>query len=172
VTRIAALALLIPALALGSGGCGSGGGDSSTGAGGTDSTAAATTAHYAAGLDLRRQLANAFDAGLYRLAVMSQPPDGASDLGQSLPTGLVRSVSCGRAGTPEGTERTEIARCKVAWQTVAGEPRTTAYVVRLFPSGCLAAGATPALPQHRDSTIKSFSEHPLNALVSVAKECS
>ena len=171
MTRIAALALLIPALALGLGGCGSGGGDASTGADG-GATAAAGPAHYAAGLDLRRQLANAFDAGLYRLAVMSQPRDGATDLGQSLPTGLLRTVSCDRPGTPEGTERTEITRCAVAWTTVDGAPRTTRYVVRLFPSGCLAAGATPSLPQHRDSTIKSFSEHPLNALVSVAKECS
>jgi len=170
VTRIAAAALLILALALGSGGCGSGGGDSSTGAGG--GAVAAVPAHYAAGLDLRRQLANAFDAGLYRLAVMSQPPDGATDLGQALPTGLLRGVTCGRPGSPEGAERTEMASCTVAWKTAAGAPRTTRYVVRLFPTGCLAAGATPPLPQRHDNTIKTFSEHPLNALVSVAKECS
>ena len=170
--RIAALSLLIPALALGSGGCGSGEGESSTGAGGGDAQAGALAAHYVSGLDLRRQLSNAFDAGLYRLAVMSQPRDSATDLGQSLPTGLVRTVSCGRAGAPRGSERTELARCTVAWKTVAGAGRRTSYVVRLFPTGCFAAGATPRLPQRRDNTIQTFSEHPLNALVSVARHCS
>jgi hypothetical protein len=165
--RIAALSLLVPALALGSGGCGSAGGESSSGA-----AEGAAAGHYVSGLDLRRQLANAFDAGLYRLAVLSQPRDSATDLGQSLPTGLVRTVSCGRAGAPEGSERTELAHCAVAWQTVSDEPRTTRYLVRLFPTGCFAAGATPRLPQHRDNTIETYSEHPLNALVSVERRCS
>jgi hypothetical protein len=162
--------LLILALALGSGGCGSGSGGSASGAaaGGGD----AAPARYPADPDLRRQLANAFDAGLYRLAVMSQPRDSATDLGQSLPTGLLRSITCGRPGAPRGPERTEIARCRVVWQTVAGATRRTDYVVRLFPTGCFAAGATPQLPQHRDQTIQTFSEHPLNALVSVARQCS
>jgi len=128
--------------------------------------------HYVSGIDLRRQLSNAFDAGLYRLAVMSQPRDSATDLGQSLPTGLVRTVSCGRAGAPEASERTEVAHCTVAWQTVSGKPRTTRYLVRLFPTGCFAAGATPQLPQHRDNTIETYSEHPLNELVSVESQCS
>lgn len=159
-------------LALGSGGCGSVEGASSTGATDDGAQAGAVAARYASGLDLRRQLANAFDAGLYRLAVMSQPRDSATDLGQSLPTGLVRTVSCGRAGTPEGPQRTEVAHCSVAWQTVSGAPRRTRYLVRLFPTGCFAAGATPRLPQHRDNTIETYSEHPLNALVSVARQCS
>lgn len=170
--RIVALGLLIPALALGSGGCGSDGGESSGGAANGGAQAGAVAAHYVLGLGLRRQLANAFDAGLYRLAVMSQPRDSATDLGQSLPTGLVRTVSCGRAGAPAGSERTEVARCTIAWQTVSGKPRTTHYLVRLFPTGCFAAGATPRLPQHRDNTIETYSEHPLNALVSVEKKCS
>jgi hypothetical protein len=156
------------ALALGSGGCGSSGESSATAVGGEPAAAA----HYASGLDLRRQLANAFDAGLYRLAVMSQPPDSATDLGQSLPTGLVRTVSCGRAGAPRKSEQVEVAPCTVEWKTVTGEPRTTQYVVHLFPNGCFAAGASPRLPQHRDNTIKTFAEHPLNALVSVARQCS
>jgi hypothetical protein len=168
--RFAALALLIPALALGLGGCGSGGADTASGAAASGEEAA--PAHYVSGLELRRQLANAFDAGLYRLAVMSQPPDAATDLGQSLPTGLVRAVSCGGAGAPQGSERAELARCEVRWETVAGTPRTTGYLVRLFPTGCFAAGANPRFPQHRDPTIESFSEHPLNALVSVERQCS
>ena len=159
-------------LALGSGGCGSGGGESSHGADDDGAQTGAVAAHYVSGLDLRRQLSNSFDAGLYRLAVMSQPRDSATDLGQSLPTGLVRTVSCGGAGAPEGSERTEVAHCAVAWQTVSGEPRRTRYLVRLFPTGCFAAGATPRLPQHRDNTIQTYSEHPLNALVSVARQCS
>jgi hypothetical protein len=170
--RIAALSLLIPALALGSGGCGSGGGETSSGAGDSGARAGAAAAHYASALDLRRRLANAFDAGLYRLAVMSQPRDSATDLGQSLPTGLLRTVSCGRAEAPEDSEQTEVARCTVAWQTVSGKPRTTRYLVRLFPTGCFAAGATPRLPQHRDNTIQTYSEHPLNALVSAERQCS
>jgi hypothetical protein len=170
--KIAATGLLILALALGSGGCGSGGGESSTGAADGGARTEVQAARYVSGLDLRRQLSNAFDAGLYRLAVMSQPRDSATDLGQSLPTGLVRSVSCAEAGAPEGPERTEVARCTVAWETVSGAARRTGYAVRLFPTGCFAAGATPPLPQHRDNTIQTFSEHPLNALVSVADQCS
>ncbi|HKZ14895.1 MAG TPA: hypothetical protein VJL81_13725 [Solirubrobacterales bacterium] len=170
--RIAALSLLIPTLALGLGGCGSGGGETTSGAAASGAEEGAAPAHYTASSDLRRQLANAFDAGLYRLAVMSQPRDSATDLGQSLPTGLVRTVSCGRAGAPAGSEGTEVAQCAVAWETVAGTPRTTRYLVRLFPTGCFAAGATPRLPQHRDNTIQTFSQHPLNALVSAARQCS
>jgi hypothetical protein len=171
--RIVALGLLIPALALGSGGCGSDQGESPSGAADNgDAQAGAAAAHYISGLDLRRQLSNAFDGGLYRLAVMSQPRDSATDLGQSLPTGLVRTVSCGRASAPEGSEQIEVSHCAVSWQTVSGKPRTTRYLVRLFPTGCFAAGATPRLPQHRDNTIQTYSEHPLNALVSVERQCS
>jgi len=167
--RIAALGLLIPALALGSGGCGSGGAETASGAAARGD---AVPAHYVSAFELRRQLANAFDAGLYRLAVMSQPPDSATDLGQALPTGLVRRVSCRAAGVPSGAERPLITHCAVDWETVAGKARTTRYLVRLFPTGCFAAGATPRLPHRRDNTIKTFSEHPLNALVSVARQCS
>jgi hypothetical protein len=170
--RIAALSLLIPALALGSGGCGSGEGEGSTAVADDGAQTGAVVARYVSGVDLRRQLSNAFDAGLYRLAVISQPRDSATDLGQSLPTGLVRTVSCSRAGAPEGAERTEVAHCTVLWQTVSGKPRRTRYLVRLFPTGCFAAGATPRLPQHRDNTIETYSEHPLNALVSAERQCS
>ncbi|MGH2939959.1 MAG: hypothetical protein ACRDPE_17755 [Solirubrobacterales bacterium] len=170
--RIAALCLLIPALALGSGGCGSGGSDSPAGAGGGDGQAQVVAEHYASGFELRRQISNAFDAGLDRLAVMSQPRDSATDLGQSLPTGLVNAVSCGAAGPPESSGHVEITHCTVNWSTVSREPRTTRYLVRLFPTGCFAAGATPRLPQVRDNTIATFSEHPLNALVSAGEQCS
>ena len=60
--RFAALSLLIPALALGLGGCGSGGGETASGAAPSGGDGSAGAARYATGSDLRRQLANAFDA--------------------------------------------------------------------------------------------------------------
>jgi hypothetical protein len=98
---------------------------------------------------------------------MSQPPEGAKDLGQALPTGLISSVSCGRPAAEETT-----THCSVRWRTVAGAPRTTRYLVHLLPGGCFAAGAQPRYPDHRDPTIESFSESPLNALVSADASCS
>jgi hypothetical protein len=115
---------------------------------------------------LERQLGNAFEAGLYRLAVMSQPGDDATDLGQDLPTGVVTGVSC--SGSPDdGSER-----CRVDWRAVGGARRSTRYAVRILGGGCFAAGARPQLPDRRDATIASFSENPLNALVSTEQGCS
>ena len=103
---------------------------------------------------------------------MSQPSDGATDLGQELPTGLVRRVSCEAPRRPADAEKPAFANCSVSWQTVGGDARATRYLVRLFPTGCFAAGARPPLPQHRDTTIESYGENPLNALVSVEPQCS
>jgi hypothetical protein len=109
-------------------------------------------------VELARLLGNGFRDGLDRLAVMDQPPDDASDLGQSLPTGLLDRVTC--AGAPAW-------HCTVRWQTAGGTPRTTRYAVRVSRTGCFSAGADPALPPHRDPTIQTYSEHPLNTLVGV-----
>jgi hypothetical protein len=124
-----------------------------------------------AGSDLEREVADDFRQGLYRLAVMSQPPEGATDLGQSLPTGLVHSVDCSAGGPPPGGRAARPWRCEVRWRSVSGGARTTRYAVRVFPTGCFAAAADPALPPHHDATIASFAEHPLNSLVSVRKGC-
>jgi hypothetical protein len=155
-------------LAPGLGGCGDSPHSSDAAPAGSESAGAAT---YVAGAELKRQLVNAFDAGLYRLAVMSQPADGATDLGQSLPTGLVDGVECMRVN-PAAAREPLATHCSVRWQTVAGRARLTRYLVRLFPTGCFAAGAQPRFPDHRDPTIEGFSEHPLNALVSAGEQCS
>jgi hypothetical protein len=120
-------------------------------------------------LRLRVDLGNSFSVGLYRLAVMSQPADGATDLGQSLPTGVLDGVSCGRPETAGGG--TEHADCTVRWRTQAGDPRSTDYRVRLYPDGCFDASARPSLPPHVDPTIEGYSEHPLNVLVGAEKGC-
>lgn len=104
---------------------------------------------------------------------MSQPADGATDLGQSLPTGVVDRVACAppaAARTPTGG--IEVARCAVRWRTQAGHPRSTDYRVRLYPDGCFDASARPSLPPHIDPTIEGYSEHPLNVLVGAEKGCS
>jgi hypothetical protein len=142
------------------------------GCGGGDKPAPRPSApRYLGADDLRRDLANGFRAGLYKLAVMSQPPDAAADLGQSLPTGLVDTVAC-RPGAARPAGATAWPwRCSVRWETAAGRPRSTRYTVRLLPTGCFAAGADPRMPAHRDTTIASFSEHPLNAITSVRRGC-
>lgn len=62
--------------------------------------------------------------------------------------------------------------CNVHWETVSGAPRVTEYHVRILAGGCFAAGARPPYPQHRDATISSYSENPLNALVSADPRCT
>jgi hypothetical protein len=109
------------------------------------------------------QLGNGFRTALDRLAVLDQPRDGASDLGQDLPSGLLRDVRC----TPAGPAM----RCRVRWETLRGAPQITRYRVRLLPGGCFAAAATPRLEPHYDPTIATYSEHPLNAITSVRKGC-
>ncbi len=165
---------LLAALALGlSLGAGCGGGDDPLSGGAETSAATATApARYLPAGDLRRELGNGVRAGLYRLAVMSQPPDDSADLGQRLPAGTVERVRCGAAGAlPIAAGQPWRWACHVAWRTVEGATRTTSYDVRLLPNGCFAAGAVPRYPEHRDTTIASYSEHPLNAIASARRGC-
>jgi hypothetical protein len=130
------------------------------------------TARYLDRHALALALGNGFRAGLDRLAVMQQPPEGAADLGQELPAGLVRDVRCDpSAPRPAGGAQAWAWRCRVRWETVAGTPKSTNYDVRSLPTGCFAAGAAPRLADVRDPTIASFSEHPLNAVASARKGC-
>jgi hypothetical protein len=116
-------------------------------------------------------LGNGFRTRLDQLAVMQQPADGATDLGQSLPAGLVRDVRCASdAARPAGAAPWPW-RCRVRWETVAGRTKTTNYTVRSFPTGCFAAGAVPRMAAVKDPTIASYSEHPLNAVASQRKGC-
>jgi hypothetical protein len=116
--------------------------------------------------ELDTQLGNGFRQGLYRLAVMSQPGDDASDLGQQLPTGTVRDVGCRRSGTGNRNWT-----CAVRWETVDGKRESTRYAVDMNAHGCFFASAQPKLPPHYDSTIRTYSEHPLNSLQSLRRGC-
>jgi hypothetical protein len=159
-----ALPILVAAVAL-CAGCGGGGEE---GAGPT--ATAAGPARFLGRAGLERGLGNAFHAGLYRLAVMSQPSDGATDLGQDLPTGSIDAVSCSKRAGRHGD--VEVSTCDVRWRTAAGGRRLTRYQVRRYSGGCFSAGARPPLPDHRDPTIEGYSVHPLNALVSPGRGCS
>lgn len=109
---------------------------------------------------LQVRLGNAFRAGLYGLAVMSQPEDKATDLGQPLPTGKLRSVDCAPAG--DGATGARAWGCTVAWKTVTGSSRRTRYSVRLTDRSCYDAAAAPPLASVLDATIGAMAEHPLN----------
>jgi hypothetical protein len=110
--------------------------------------------------EVQRQVGTAFAEGLERLAVMNQPRDDAADLGQDLPSGLLRGVVC-----PSATS------CTVRWRTVDGEPRTTAYRIRAFQGACLTAAAEPPLPDTWDASIKTTAENPLNSLIGTGEGC-
>ena len=153
-----ALALLV----LATGGC-FGGEDSTAGGPSTAAQAPPAPGRYLTRAELANQLGNVFHRGLYQVAVMSQPGDDASDLGQSLPTGTLRDISC------EGAQRRW--SCRVSWETVDARRETTVYRVAMNPRGCFFAAATPALPQRFDATIRSYSEHPLNELQSLRRGC-
>lgn len=103
---------------------------------------------------------------------MSQPADGATDLGQSLPTGILDGVRCAPAPRAGAAGKTEITHCSVRWRTQAGEPRRIDYRIRMYGNGCFDASARPSLPAHIDPTIEGYSEHPLNVLVGAEKGCS
>jgi hypothetical protein len=133
--------------------------------------APAAPATYLDRAGLTRGLSHGFRDGLDRLAVMSQPPDDGSDLSQSLPTGLLDRVSCAPEGARPAARAPWRWRCTVRWETAAGQARRTSYAVRVSPTGCYSAGADPALPPHRDPTIQTYSEHPLNTLVGVGPGC-
>ncbi|HWI73890.1 MAG TPA: hypothetical protein VNT55_18155 [Baekduia sp.] len=137
---------------------------------------AAATSHVAAPRYLDRHalalgLGNGVRARLDQLAVMQQPPDAASDLGQSLPAGLLRDVACSPAGARPSDDAAWPWTCRVRWETVAGTTKTTNYAVKSFATGCFAAGADPRLPDVKDPTIASYSEHPLNVVTSLGKGC-
>jgi hypothetical protein len=107
------------------------------------------------------------------LALISQPADGAGDLGQSLPTGLLTGIACDASTDGGGAaEEGRSARCAIHWRSVGGEPRLTRYAVHLFAGGCVSAGADPALPALRDRTIAGVSENPLNVLLGASQACS
>jgi hypothetical protein len=173
LTALAALAL--PALAA----CGSASHAATTTAPAATPAAAPVRAAAPRYLDrhaLALQLGNGFRAALDRLAVMEQPPEGATDLGQALPAGLLRDVACGPAAArPDVPARAAGRpwpwRCRVRWETLRGTTKSTTYAVRLLPTGCFAAGARPQLPPHIDPTIKTYSEHPLNTIASLGKGC-
>jgi hypothetical protein len=154
-----------------------------TGCGGGDSAeklagvrAAANAAPRAPGRFLTRaelatQLGNGFRRQLYRLAVMSQPGDDAADLDQALPTGTLRDVVCGADGAQPAGAGGWPWSCAVRWETVDGRRRTTRYSVSLTARGCFFAAAHPRLPEQYDATIRTYSEHPLNAVQSLRRGC-
>jgi hypothetical protein len=116
-------------------------------------------------------LGTAFRTGLYRLAVMSQQTEDAMDLGQRLPAGLVREVRCASTAARPGGDGVWTWGCDVRWKSVAGRAQRTRYDVRLTRGGCFAAGAAPRRQPHYDSTIRTYAEDPLNALVSARRGC-
>ena len=128
---------------------------------------------YLAAPDLERQLGNAFRKGLYRLAVMSQRTEDAMDLGQRLPTGLLRDVSCdvgrgrGRAAAARGRGR---ARSPGAASRGARSARRTRCSLRARRSASRRAPRRTASARY-DSTIRTYSADPLDALGSVRRGC-
>jgi hypothetical protein len=147
----------------------------SAGCGGQGHTASKDTPRavggYLAGSDLERQLGNAFRKGLYRLAVMSQRTEDAMDLGQALPTGLVRDVRCEAAAPRPSGGGPWAWSCGVSWHSVEGRAERTRYTVRLAPGECFGAGATPHRAPRYDATIRTYSEDPLNAFGSARPGC-
>src|SRR4051812_4732438 len=79
----------------------------------TGATAVAVAARpaYLERHDLALAVGNGVRARLDQLAVMQQPPDAASDLGQSLPAGLLRDVSCAPDGARPSGGQTWTWRC-------------------------------------------------------------
>ena len=102
---------------------------------------------------------------------MSQRTEDAMDLGQRLPTGLLRDVGCDSAGPRPGGGGPWSWTCKVSWRSVEGRPQRTTYAVLLRPGECFAAGATPHRGVRYDSTIRTYSADPLDALGSVRRGC-
>jgi hypothetical protein len=148
-----------------------------SGCGGAGHASGSTTAApppsggYLAAADLERQLGNAFRKGLYRLAVMSQKTEDAMDLGQRLPTGLLRAVSCDAQGPPPSGGGPWTWMCKISWRSVEGRSEHTTYAVKLRRGLCFAAGATPSRGARYDATIRTYSADPLDALGSVRRGC-
>lgn len=131
----------------------------------------ATTPAFLSGPELERQLAAGFRDGLGRLAVMAQPADGAADLGQDLPQGSMRAVSCHQSSPQPAAGASWAWSCSVSWRTARGTAQSTQYSARLSGARCFVAQATPALSDVHDATIQTYAEHPLNRLYSVARGC-
>lgn len=112
---------------------------------------------------LEQRMSNAFRAGLYRLAVMSQTGEAAIDLGQPLPTGKVSTVRCSPDIPAPAKQEDWPWRCAVRWRTVAGQARETRYGVRVTPHSCFDAAAQPLYESVLDATTGAPSEHPLNS---------
>lgn len=146
-------------------GCGGGGDPSSAAA----PPPALPHTGYADRASLERQLGNGFRQGLYRLAVMSQPGEGAADLGQALPTGTLRGVAC--ADPPTGTGPAATVRCTARWRTVDDRPRATPYRVTVDDRGCFFATAAPPLDDVYDSTVRTYSVNPLAPVASSVPGC-
>jgi len=125
---------------------------------------------YLAAADLERQLGNSFRHGLYRLAVMSQKSEDAMDLGQRLPTGLLRDVHC-TSGAARPSGGVWPWSCHVRWKTVEGHAQRTRYAVRMTRGECFAAGAAPRRQPRYDATIRTYGEDPLNALATTRRGC-
>jgi hypothetical protein len=160
--RIAAL-LVSGAVATAAAGCSHG----DRGAAGTPIASSAVTGKGSGYLDrerLQTHLASGFRAGLYRLAVMSQPADGAVDLGQRLPTGEVSDVRCEADSARPGGSADWPWSCTVRWRAAGGGRHETRYAVHLSSHACFAASATPRHQPVPDATIGASSEHPLNTL--------
>jgi hypothetical protein len=102
---------------------------------------------------------------------MSQKSDDAMDLGQRLPTGLLIGVRCSSSAGQPGGGGVWPWSCDVRWKTVEGHAQRTRYVVRLTRGECFAAGAAPRRQPHYDSTIRTYSEDPLNALAGGRRGC-
>jgi len=102
---------------------------------------------------------------------MSQKTEDAMDLGQRLPTGLVREVRCASTAARPGGDGVWMWGCNVRWKSVEGQAQRTRYDVRLMKGECFAAGAAPRRQPHYDATIRTYSEDPLNALVSARRGC-
>ena len=130
-----------------------------------------TTAQFLTQDQLERGLANAFRTGLRQLAVMQQPPEGAADLGQDLPEGLVSGDRCRAMGARPSGVTDWPWTCTVDWRTAAGSATSTRYRVRLRPNRCFAAAADPALEPVKDTTIHTYAAHPLGELYSLGKGC-
>jgi hypothetical protein len=160
--RLTAIALLLAAPVV----SGCGGGDHAS-----SEKLARPQGGYLSAPDLERQLGNAFRKGLYRLAVMSQRSEDAMDLGQPLPTGLLRGVHCDSMTPRPSSGGPWTWACKVSWRSVEGRAQRTQYVVRLQPGECFAAGATPHRAARYDATIRTYSEDPLNAFGSARPGC-
>lgn len=160
--RLAAIALLLAAPVV----SGCGGGDHAS-----SEKLARPSGGYLGASDLERQLGNAFRKGLYRLAVMQQRSEDAMDLGQKLPTGLVDRVSCAPDAPRPGGGQAWAWHCSIRWQTFEHRLQQARYTVGLRPGECFTAGASPQRRPQYDATIRTYSEDPLNALVSVHRGC-